>query len=353
MTNHIGSGDYMAYALANRAAYLGAGTSLWRLPPAALKRSRTDVGLSDSCKDQDANIMAEAVLLNRTLFQYTGPRELGLLLVQMQWRALAETVAARIACSQRLHQLAVGRAFCSMEGQYPEGALTKYIDELKANDPGLQAHIAEERARERELVKILERIDVYQQLFKPVIEGCGPRIAARLIASIGSASRFSTAAKMVAFCGVHVLPDGKFARKRTGQVANWHNDARQALYLLGDQFNRRPDSVWGQKLRLNKERARARHPFPVVVVKNALGVETAVHELRPGMFEHDKKRGRYTIQTDADPITVTGTLRYGDAHIHNMALWRTLTQFTKWLWREWSRLDRANAAAQTAPVRVA
>lgn len=116
----------------------------------------------------------------------------------------------------------------------------------------------------------------------------------------------SGANKLAAYMGVHVLPDGTFPRRRVGQICNWHGDARQALYLLGDQFNRRPDSKWGIRLRENKAKLRLRHPEPVLV---------------------DGKNGKVK--------------RYTDGHIHKMALWRTLNEFVKELYEDWNELERS------------
>lgn len=188
----------------------------------------------------------------------------------------------------------------------------------------------EESRREKSLVKVIGKLGVYNDLFFP-IKGVGPKIAARIITAIGDIRRFPTASKIKAFCGVHVLfefpQNGKtvvrkllpgelpnenprFARKRMGELANWHNDARQALYLLGDQFNRRPDSVWGQKLLEYKVKFREKHP-EVIVGDN-------------------------------------GKKKYTNAHIHKMATWRTLTKFVEWLWREWTRLEKPEAQSKAA-----
>ncbi|KKW29562.1 MAG: hypothetical protein UY72_C0040G0004 [Candidatus Uhrbacteria bacterium GW2011_GWD2_52_7] len=97
---------------------------------------------------------------------------------------------------------------------------------------------------------------------------------------------------------------GIFPRRRTGSHAKWNNDARTGFYLLGDQWNRRADSEWGQRLRQNKEMYRKRHPDEIEVVENG------------------KKRKKYT-----------------KGHIHRMAVWRTITEFAKWLFAEWYKLD--------------
>jgi hypothetical protein len=92
------------------------------------------------------------------------------------------------------------------------------------------------------------------------------------------------------------------ARQRRGQVSNWRKPARQSLFLLGDQFNRRPGSEWGMKLLANKKTLRERHPEVVT--------------------------------------TDTGKKRYNDGHIHKLATWMTLRQFLKFLHRKWWKLEK-------------
>lgn len=127
-------------------------------------------------------------------------------------------------------------------------------------------------------------------------------------------ARKATQAKLKSFCGVAVMADGKFPRRRSGTVANWHPDARQALYLLADQFNRQSDRThWGKLLLEYKVKLRTAHP---------------------------------------KVIEVEGKKRYTDGHIHKMALWRTVTKFVEWLADEWSDLARRQKL-QAARARVA
>ena len=110
------------------------------------------------------------------------------------------------------------------------------------------------------------------------------------------------------------MPDGRFPRRREGELANWSPSARQALYLLADQFNRRPDSVWGEKLLLNKLRMREKHPEPVEV----------------------------EVESRENGKTVKKTVkRYTNGHIHKMATWRTLSRFVEWFTREWLKIEAA------------
>jgi hypothetical protein len=88
-----------------------------------------------------------------------------------------------------------------------------------------------------------------------------------------------------------------------GQISNWNPTIRQALWLFGDQLNRQAkmNTYWGNKLLENKAKYREKHPN---IIEN-----------------------------------VNGKLRYNPAHIHRMAVWKTLRQFTRWLYREWTRLE--------------
>lgn len=292
-----GSGDYFAYAIARRAESLP-GTQIIRVPSFALPAERE--------RDNDASLLSELAESKPFLFYETDVRDRDLIWLRECFRTRQDAMKARIACEQRLRQRVIGSIFCSPEGHYPEGGIEKFFDEKKANDGVLQALLTEEGSAERSLKKALEKLPVYTEVLSP-IEGCGPAIASRIIASVIDIRRFKTDAKLKAFMGVHVLPDGRFPRKRSGEVANWHNDARQALYLLGDQFNRRPDSVWGKYLRTMKANLRAKHPEVEVV---------------------------------------DGKKRYTDAHIQKMALWRTLSRFVEALHRDWWKLEGKRIAEE-------
>lgn len=133
-----------------------------------------------------------------------------------------------------------------------------------------------------------------------------------------------SASNLKAFMGVHLLPDGSFPRKRRGQVANWHGDARQALYLLMDQFFKRPESEWGVKLREEMAAFRVKHPEVV-------------------------------IEERTDPATGKKRLvkKYNDLHIRKMAMWRTANKFVEWFYGEWLKLDKAEAKAPVPLQRAA
>lgn len=274
-----------------------------RISPFNLKKERADE------TDEKADALLLAVLIQRKphLFYKVYPRDQDLILMRERLRMRTDAMKARIACEQRLRQRFIGEVFCSKEGKFPEGSIEKMFDAKKATDRILKTLLAEEKSAERDLVKAVEKLDVWKEILSGV-EGIGPMIAARLISSIQDIRRFETDAKLRAFCGVHVMADGTFARRRNGQVSNWHPDSRQALYLLGDQFNRRPDSTWGKYLLTCKARLQAIHP-----------------------------------EVDAS----SGKKRYTKGHIHKMATWRAVSRFVRTLHRDWTRLERKRAEAES------
>lgn len=288
-----GSGDYFAYALARRGEEIGA--HVYRLPSFVLKAER-----GDEKKEYDAHLLADLLLRKTELFYSTRPRDMDIIRLRELYVARIEVMKARIGCEQRLRQRFIGTVFCTPEGRFPEGAIEKSFDAAKANDTVLGALLKEEAARELALKKAVEASEVWKLVFDDV-EGMGWAIASRIIAAVVDIRRFQTKAQFKAFAGVHVLSDGRFVRRRSGAVSNWHPELRQALYLFGDQMNRRPESVWGKKLLEYKAKFRAKHPEPV--------------------------KGE------------NGKLKYTDGHIHKMALWRTITKFAEWVFKAWKRLE--------------
>ncbi|MFA6405615.1 MAG: transposase [Candidatus Paceibacterota bacterium] len=328
-----GSGDNLAFALARRGQEIGA--TVHRIPPAVFKTVREKAG------DKDAEFLAMELEKSPATFYQVGPRDLSLIWIRECLRSRVDAMKARIACEQRLRQHMIGAVFCSPEGKFPEGGIEKKFDDLKANDQIFKAVVAEEGKRERELIKACEGLDVYTELFKPVV-GLGPMIASRIIGAVIDIRRFETKAKLRAFCGVHLLGDGRFPRRRNNEVANWSKDCRQALYLLGDQFNRRPDSVWGKKLLEAKVKYRASHPYPVLVTN-----DQGNFELHEGFFKKNSNGTYNVIGRGGSHEGLKGTIRYTNGHIHKMATWYTLGKFVELLFRDWWKLEGATGKSES------
>jgi len=331
-----GSGDRLAYAISRKGQEIGA--KEFRLPGFILEKSR-----NGRDKDEDALTLAELWRDHPDLFYPVEPRDRKLINLRERLRARNDAMKARIACEQRLYDLTKGRIFCNEGGLYPEGGLKIEFDRVRASDTILQNLEAEEKKRDKELEEACKAFDVYCEVFAG-IDGMGPMISARLIANIQDIRRFATDTKLKAFCSVHVRRGGKyenvprdeeFARKRQGQVCNWHPDARQALYLFGDQMNRHPDYKWGAILLEYKRKLRQKHPYPLVVDDKGVS-----HELIPGKFTKKGNKKYALQQPDGTSLTVSGTMKYGDGHILKMAIWRTLTKFVEWLFKAWWKLEK-------------
>ncbi|MBN1326157.1 hypothetical protein JW977_04250 [Candidatus Falkowbacteria bacterium] len=326
-----GSGDYFAYALSRRGEEVGA--KVYRVPPSVLKAKRPE-----KSKDDDAKVLAMLLQNEPGLFYQILPKDRNLIRLRIAYRGKVDAMKARIACGQRLLQFEIGQIFTNEQGHFPEGSLEKQFAEKQNNDPGYQVLEAEEAKLYKEICKCLEELTIYKQLFQP-IQGCGPMIASRLICAIQDIRRFSDevrldgkikygAAKLKSFCGVGLDAKGRFMRRRAGEVANFNPDARQALYLLGDQMNRRPDSEWGQRLRENKVNLRNQHPDVLC-----------------------KVCGNGTKWADC-PDQKKHTRIYSDGHIHKMAIWRTLSEFVEHLYHEWWNLEGGAPRVQTADKAV-
>ncbi len=300
-----GSGDNFAFALARRAEQIGA--KVVRIPAISLKDNRGEVD-----KNSDASLLATlaADKSKQKLFYQFRTRDADLVNVREAARARSEAQKERIACEGRLRARTIGAMFRRPDGLYPEGTIEDAYDELKASDPIYQNLLAEEKKRTKELEEAVNELDIYQ-IFDGV-EGCGPAIAARIISTIVDIRRFPTKAKLRAFLGVHVTREGKFPRRRRGAICNWNPTGRQGMYLLGDQFVKRKDSVWGLKQRDKKIRLRIKHP------------------------EVERGEG--------------GKKRYTDAHIHKMAYWWAIGKFAEWLFKEWWKMEDQRIRPQANPA---
>ncbi|MBX4189653.1 transposase [Candidatus Parcubacteria bacterium] len=292
-----GSGDSLAYGLANVGEKFGA--KVFRIPAHRLKAER-----GEGDKENDAELLSALLHNSPQMFYEVRARDRALIEVSECYRARMEAQRARIACEQQLRSSFIGKMLRRPDGPYPEGQIEDLFNAEKASSVILSNFEKFEAQKDRELTKALEALDVYTEIFGKV-EGCGMSVSARIIAAVGDVRRFETMPKFKAFLGVHVLSDGTFPRRRRNQLSNWNPSGRQGLYLFSEQMNRRPSSVWGLKLRENKAKLRTKHP--VVVVEG-------------------------------------GKKRYTDGHIHKMALWRTMTKFAEWLYREWWKLEGGHSA---------
>lgn len=335
-----GSGDRFAFALSRRGEEIGG--KVFRINGKMLKEKREAV---QGDKEDDAKFLAELYVNKPHLFYQVVRRDRDLIDVRELLFDRVSTMKARIGAEQRLRTRSIGMIFCNPEGKYPEGNLEDMYDEHRANNQGIQKLVDEEDECKKKLAVALEQIPVYTRILSQ-ITGIGPLTAAPIIVAVVDIRRFPGEPQFKAFCGLHVLRDGTFPRarrkfkekededermpsteeelaeevhkemkkaKEEGREPQWNRMARQAFWLIGsEQFNRRQNTPWGQKLLDYKTKFRGVHP--------------------------EKMCKRCEKPFDAACAKAKHASMYSNGHIHKMAVWRTLTKFGEWLYREWTRL---------------
>ncbi len=129
--------------------------------------------------------------------------------------------------------------------------LRRIIDALMESDV-ISPFLASMKETKKQIEKRLKQHPVFVQVFSK-IPGCGPLIAARMIAAIVDIRRFKGVASLVAYAGYHLFKDGTRARRRTGHASNWNMELKQAVYLWCQQTLKMPKSPW--RARLDRRRA--------------------------------------------------------------------------------------------------
>jgi hypothetical protein len=266
-----------------------------------------------------------------TKFRQLLPRHLPQVEIEELYKLFADVQNNRKACGLRLYQRAKRLAYLQ-DGVETSNMVT--VQErhkmLLASDPVHQALLSEEKRVELDALEIMEGMPAYYRILEPV-KGVGPRIALRILSSLPDITAFETEAQFCAFCGVHALGNngkklqkgeipptdrGGFPRRKRGVTCDWKPTLRQAMFLLDDQFNRNPKSYWGERRASIKQKLREKHPVPV---------------------ETQNEAGK-TVK------------RYTDGHIQNMARWKTLNKFCRWLFRELKKLEADISATEGGEV---
>lgn len=300
-----GSGDAFIFALASR--YLKQGVVFMRTPSFRIRDHRPDPDNSS----QDVYVIADMAQAVEEDFYPITEKDLQFIYITQAWPAYERAMKARMGYNQRLAKVSHDEAYVLASDIAPREVFDKKGKRKGVTDAGLEALEKEESLRLQALEHALGELDIYRDIFEP-IEGIGPKLAGRLISAIIDIRRFPDEAKLMAYLGVHTIPAGDtraFARQRRGQRANWNSTARQALFLLAEQANKRPGSKWGQELRNAKARLRMKHPETIKVSRKGA-----------------------TDQGEGNFVT-----KYSDAHIHKMASWRMATRFVRYLYRAWYR----------------
>lgn len=348
-----GSGDRLSFAMSRMLQ--GVGGILYRIPGYHLKNFKEAGGL-----DESGAVLIDVIALHHLWermpenFFECRIRDREVIRISELYRAFKDAQLERMKCAGRLRSRLIGQLFLSEEGKYPEGKIEDWFDAQKADDPIFQSLEQEEKTAKSALEKAMKQTRIVE-LFDDV-PGCGPSIIGGLICSIGDIRRFSGPEKLASYLlGLRTLAEtGKFPRARRGVRTNWNRAGRQTLFLLSDQFNRRPDSEWGKKFRENKEFYRARHPHTLVIEKKGNEETGREFVLAPGICE--KKGSKYLVvdlkEGNAVAEEIRGTQRYYDGHIHRMAVWKTLREFVHFLYGAWTEFEKAEYTPVEKKVRA-
>jgi hypothetical protein len=324
-----GSGNLFAHLLSRVGEQIGA--KVMRVSAARAKEFRK--GTEYAGVEHQHRALVWMYESDPTQFRELLPRHRQQVEIEELYKLFEEVQGDRKSCGLRLYQRAKRFAFTRPEVETSEHVtLEEQYKKMLATDPIHLALEAEEKKIEREALKIMEDMPIYDRVLKP-IAGIGPRIALRIIASVPDITAFETAAQFCAFCGVHALgKDGQkmkkgetppvarggFPRRKRGVVCDWKPTLRQALFLFDDQLNRNPGSYWGARRVAIKTAYREKHPVPVEMEG-----------------EGGKKVTRYT-----------------NGHLQNMARWKTLNRFCRYLFRELKKLEIELSKGQDTSSKV-
>lgn len=327
-----GMGDCLAYAISSFGETHG--FSILRIPPFRLKDLRGDK------KDEDDLLIAGLLRDKPELFRPVAKRDRTLIKLREASRLRKFVQDDRKAAFARVRAATIGTTFCKEGGGFPEGDIEKLYDLAIASDPVAQALAEKEKNLNKQVAACIEEFPIYAEVLS-LVKGVGPQLSAPIISAVQDIGLFDTVGKFKAFCGLHILGDGSFPRKRRGERCNWNPSARQSFFLLGDMFNKFADGFWGKRLRKNKVMYRVTHPNPVL--RYEVGGEVKRYELASETFIHDKKTGKYTFTIDGKELKVSGKQDYTKAHIHKMAVWRTVSEFAEWLYWKWRGMEGYSA----------
>jgi len=358
-----GSGAFFAFALSKRLEQLGAGGVYWigstlfkRLcDEHKLDRSKVKSVGDDGKRTEvtfDHQALPKLFEAAPQHFHRVAARERDLILLTDVVHRRREAMDARMACAHRVRQREKKMAYC-VQDAYPEGGVKVSIEHHVANDVMLKLFLQEEHKIEAELKKLLHGLAVWK-VFEP-IEGVGELTAGPLIVAVGDIHRFPSSSQLKAFLGMHTLRlDGskfakgekpefgnsKFARRRQGQLSNWNQEGRQALYLIAEQFlTYRQKSPWGQVAQEVKKRFLAKHPTPQVWVKDGEGKVVRTVDIVDGKRVQGGWEVTYELEGQQVTEVVKGTTKFNPAHINRMVAWRTMTKFVEWLYKAWKATE--------------
>jgi hypothetical protein len=404
-----GSGRALSIAIWDRCRTAGA--TLRVLTPGPLKDARDARG---GAKEDDAQLIGELLIEAPERFAAMTEYDRLLAVAVLAYRAFVDTMKRRIAAGQQIMGIVRERAFVSLAdpGNAAHGLdLEHVVKEALANDPGHIALLEAEKDAEKKMEDAMSALPTYA--FIRAQPGVGPRIAARLVVSIGDMLARYEPPDPGAIAALRAeveagLRDGRYEElKDRVAVDPGKNPGEERYRRLGALIAHcRANSLAAEADRLQAARSalerihrlkRKAADRAVAKLKHALGVhvrqggeyadipaEEAFPRRRKGVranWDEDGRlglwllMGQFNRHPDWDwgkrlrvykegfqakhPATVTVPVgkgktwtKYTKIHLQQMAMWRTATRFVEWLGRELLRRQIAlrREASATVPA---
>ena len=177
-----GSGDNLAQLLVRAMNNKGA-HRVFRLPTTTLSELR-----SGTKPDSDAFEVARIYREQPGLFYPVDELAVQMIRISNLWQMLQRVMSWRIVAGQHLALLATNRAYQGVLGDKVV-EVTSWVTAQTTGDEDFVRLQEREAALEGELLAALAETDVFRKVLDP-IKGIGPRLGARIVASIIDVTRF-------------------------------------------------------------------------------------------------------------------------------------------------------------------
>ena len=353
----VSSGDITASFLGSTGARVLAGL-IHRIKEGVTVKGITVFGFmafAPDCPDEErALTMAKALVEKATLVDSPFYPVFESSLSQIKMGALLdifiETQQARIAQGNRVFASASNRTFLDSALFNSDDSIETLAEKAMETDVVHVGLIAEEARLKKELGKLLEQIPIYVKL-RERVKGAAVSILAPIIASTIAIRRFPKMGSARSFWGTG-LKDGKFMKMTAGTTLGYHPGCRQAMFQFGQQIiKKNAEEFWCERYAENVAMYKTRYPHPVLVelVKSAVAGEEKKwvesgrkFNLVPGTFTEEKAQGKkkwiFTLP-GGNLVVEKAYFLYNPGHLLKMALWRTLTEFSDWLYWFWRSFE--------------
>src|SRR3989344_849382 len=351
----VSSGDIVASFLGSTGARVLAGL-IHRIKEGVTVKGITVFGFmafAPDCPDEErASVMAKALVEKATLedspFYPVFESSLPQIKMGASYDTFVETQQARIAQGNRVFASASNRTFLDPNLFNSDDSIETLAEKDMETDVVHMGLIEEEERLKKELGKLLEQIPIYVRL-RERVKGAAVSILAPIIASTIAIRRFPKMGSARSFWGTG-LRDGKFMKMTTGQTLGYHPGCRQAMYQFGQQIiKKNAQEFWCSRYAENVAMNKESHPNPDLVewVKSTIAGEEKKwvesgrkFDLVPGTFEEEKRTGKKVWSFPSTGVTVgKGYFLYNPGHLLKMALWRTLTEWSDWLYWFWRSFE--------------